>query len=161
MTIELWIVLLGWAIAGGSPGPATLAISGTAMASGRGAGLAIASGVITGSAALGIAAGLGMSAIMLAHAWVVELVRYAGAAYLLWLSVKSLRRAVVGAPVSAANPSRSKAFWKGVALHLTNPKAILSWGAIYAIALPADAGPVEVWQLFAALILTSMVVFWG
>ena len=161
MTIELWVVLLGWAIAGGSPGPATLAISGTAMASGRGAGLAIASGVITGSAALGIAAGLGMSAVMLAHAWVIEVVRYAGAAYLLWLAVKSLRRAVVGAPVSAANSSRSKVFWKGVALHLTNPKAILSWGAIYAIALPADAGPVAVWQLFMALILTSMVVFWG
>ena len=68
MTVDIWIILLGWALAGGSPGPATLAISGTSMSLGRGAGLAIASGVIAGSASWGVAAGLGMSALMLANA---------------------------------------------------------------------------------------------
>lgn len=161
MAPELWIILLGWALAGGSPGPATLAISGTAMAGGRVAGLSVASGVIAGSASWGIAAGLGMSALMLAHGWVFEVVRYLGAAYLFWLAVKSLRNAWVGRPMAQVEPRRSRLFLKGFLLHLTNPKAIFSWGAIYAIALPPDAGALAVWQLFAALLLTSMVVFWG
>lgn len=159
--MELWIVLLGWALAGGSPGPATLAISGTAMGQGRGAGLAIASGIIAGSASWGIAAALGMSALMLANVWVFEVVRYAGAAYLLWLALKSLRAAWTGRRPTLAQAPKAQLFLKGLALHLTNPKAILGWGAIYAIALPAGAGALAVWQLFAALILTSMVVFWG
>ena len=159
--MDLWIILLGWALAGGSPGPATLAISATAMGQGRAAGLAIASGVVAGSALWGIAAALGMSALMLAHVWVFEVIRYAGAAYLLWLAVKSLRAAIVGRRIAKAQIPRGKLFLKGLAIHVTNPKAILSWGAIYAIALPADAAPLAVWQLFGALILTSMVVFWG
>lgn len=161
MTPELWIVLVGWVLAGASPGPATLAISGTAMSAGRASGLAISTGVIAGSATWGIAAALGMSAIMLANAWVFEIVRYAGAAYLLWLAVKSLRKAWAGVPPVIASQRRSHLFLKGFALHLTNPKAILAWGAIYAIALPPGAGSVAVWQLFATLILTSMCLFWG
>ena len=91
---ETALILLGWAIAGGSPGPATLAISGTAMERGRLAGLTIAGGIVAGSACWGVAAGMGMSAVMLANAWIFEVVRYAGAAYLLWLAIKSLRRAL-------------------------------------------------------------------
>lgn len=161
MTASLWIILLGWALAGGSPGPATLAISGTAMAHGRAAGLAIASGVIAGSASWGIAAGLGMSALMLAHVWVFEIVRYVGAAYLLWLAYKSLRSAWLGCPAHAPQIPQARLFFKGLALHLTNPKAILSWGAIYAIALPPGADGLAVWHLFGALVATSMAVFWG
>jgi threonine/homoserine/homoserine lactone efflux protein len=159
--MALWVILLGWALAGGSPGPATLAISGTAMAQGRGAALAVASGVIAGSASWGVAAALGMSALMMAHVWVFEIVRYAGAAYLLWLALKSLRAAWTGRRPQANAAPRARLFLKGLALHLTNPKAILSWGAIYAIALPAGAGPAAVWNLFGALLVTSMLVFWG
>ncbi len=131
------------------------------MSAGRGPGLLLATGVISGSATWGVAAGLGMSAVMLSNVWVIEVVRYVGAGYLLWLAVKSARKAWVGLPVARAEVRRSRYFLKGFALHLTNPKAILGWGAIYAIALPTDAGPGAVWQLFAALILTSMAVFWG
>ncbi|MEO9898549.1 MAG: LysE family transporter [Paracoccaceae bacterium] len=161
MTAELWIVLLGWAFAGGSPGPATLAISGTSMAQGRIAGLSIASGVIAGSASWGIAAGLGMSALMMAHVWIFELIRYVGAAYLLWLAFKSLRTAWYGRVPNADRTGSGRLFAKGLLLHLTNPKAILGWGAIYAIALPVQASPAEVWTLFASLITVSMSVFWG
>ena len=159
--MALWLVLLGWALAGGSPGPATLAISGTAMGQGRGAGLAIASGVVAGSTFWGIAAGLGMSALMLAHIWVFEVVRYVGAAYLFWLAIRSLRSAWAGRISEMGAAPKAQLFLKGFAIHLTNPKAILSWGAIYAIALPVGAGPSAVWHLFGALILTSMLVFWG
>jgi len=158
---EIWLILLGWLIAGGSPGPATLAISGTAMSAGRAAGVAVASGVVAGSATWGIAAALGMSALMLANAWVFEVIRYAGAAYLLYLAFKSLRSAMRPTPLKMVAQSNERLFFKGFLIHLTNPKAILSWGAIYAIALPAGAQAAMIWQLFAMLITISILVFIG
>ncbi|MDU8910168.1 LysE family translocator [Aestuariicoccus sp. MJ-SS9] len=159
---DLPLILLGWAIAGSSPGPATLAISGTAMAEGRRAALTIAAGIICGSALWGIAAGLGMSALMLTHVWIFEAVRYAGAFYLLYLALKSFRRALLpGMPVKSAVTRSGRLFGKGLLLHVTNPKAILSWGAIYAIALPTDAAMTQVWHLFAMLSCVSACVFLG
>ena len=57
--------------------------------------------------------------------------------------------------------SVERLFVKGFLIHITNPKAILAWGAIYAIDLPAGAGAAQVWQLFGLLIVTSMFVFFG
>ncbi|MCH2248513.1 MAG: LysE family translocator [Cognatishimia sp.] len=158
---EIFLILIGWAVAGGSPGPATLAISGAAMGGGRAAGLAMAAGVVAGSASWGVAAGLGMSALMLANAWIFEIIRYLGAGYLLYLAVKSLRSALKGGGLAMQSVSVERLFVKGFLIHITNPKAILAWGAIYAIALPAGAGAAQVWQLFGLLIVTSMFVFFG
>ncbi|WP_368184757.1 LysE family translocator [Aestuariibius sp. HNIBRBA575] len=158
---DIVLILIGWAIAGGSPGPATLAISGTSMGMGRQAGLTIAGGIVAGSVTWGIAAGMGMSAIMLANAWVFEVVRYIGALYLMYLAVKSLRSAMRPTASRPVEMRRTKLFAKGMLLHLTNPKAILSWGAIYAIALPVGAGSTQVWQLFAMLSTVSCSVFFG
>ncbi|MGJ8612419.1 MAG: LysE family translocator [Octadecabacter sp.] len=155
------LIMLGWAIAGGSPGPATLTISSTSMAYGRATGLRLAAGVVLGSAIWGLAAALGFSAIMVANAWLFETIRYAGAGYLLYLAGKSLHSAWLGRCAKPPSPSRGGAFGKGLALHLTNPKAVLGWGAIYAVVLSPDAAPVSVTILFCALILTSMVVFLG
>src|SRR3546814_5718993 len=54
---------------------------------------------MTGSLTWSIAAAAGLSAIMLANAWAFEALRYAGAAYLLFLAFKSARAALTaGAP---------------------------------------------------------------
>ena len=161
LLFPLPLILLGWAAGGGSPGPATLAISGTSMAEGRTRGLQLASGVVTGSAIWGIAAALGFSALMMSNVWLFEAVRYIGAAYLLYLAVNSLRSAWIGAAVKPAKPTRIGAFGKGLTLHLTNPKAVLGWGAIYAVAMTPDAQPRSVALLFCALITTSAIVFLG
>ena len=55
------------------------------MNRGRTAGLAVAAGIFCGSATWGLAAALGLSALMAANAWVVEALRYAGAAELWFL----------------------------------------------------------------------------
>jgi len=156
-----FLILIGWVIAAGSPGPATLAISGAAMNGGRVAGLAMAAGVGVGSAVWGIAAALGMSALMLTNVWVFEVIRYVGAAYLLWLAFKSLKSAIKVSTVNAATVSIEKLFIKGFLIHITNPKAMLAWGSVYAIALPPSAGTTQIWQLFLILIITSMSIFGG
>lgn len=159
--IAIWIA---WLLAGGSPGPASMGIAGTAMTSGRHSGLAFALGVLAGSASWGIAAALGLSAIMLAHVWVFEIIRYAGAAYLAWLAIKALKSAWTGEDSAAGTPFTGSArtlFLKGAAIHITNPKAILSWGSIYAIALPVNAGPMMVFQCFGLLYAGSILIFIG
>ena len=161
MTIALPLLLLGWALAGGSPGPATLAISDAAMRHGRSAGLATGFGVWCGSAAWGVAAALGVSALMLSYAWVAEALRVIGALYLIWLGYKSLKGAIRPARRTSEAPAARRAFLRGLLIHLTNPKAILAWGAVYAVALPPDAPWAEVWGLFAALSSVSALVFMG
>lgn len=159
--IAIWIA---WLLAGGSPGPATMGIAGTAMTSGRASALAFALGILAGSASWGIAAALGLSAIMLTHVWVFEIIRYAGAAYLGWLAIKALKSAWAGGDAVAGTPFRGSArslFLKGAAIHITNPKAILSWGSIYAIALPPDAAPVLLFQCFGLLFTGSILIFVG
>lgn len=161
---ELLLLWFAWVLAGASPGPATLGIAGTSMSMGRRAGLIFALGILSGGAAWGIAAALGMSALMLANVWVFEALRYAGAAYLLYLAAKSLRSAVASkpqAPRAVTAGSAGRLFAKAALIHLTNPKAILSWGAVYAIALPPDAGPADLAFMFVFLYSGGMCVFIG
>jgi threonine/homoserine/homoserine lactone efflux protein len=161
---EFTVLLVAWAVAGGSPGPATLAIAGTAMERGRSAGLAVATGIICGSAAWGIAAALGMSALMLAHVWVVDVLRYVGAAYLLFLAVKAMRSAMSDKPLATVGAKRGSLrglFMKGFLVHITNPKAIFAWGAIFAIAVPPGSALGDIAVTFGALITVSCCVFWG
>ncbi len=139
---ELAVILVFWLIALASPGPATLAIAGTAMASGRRTAISLAAGVATGSAIWGLAAGLGLGAAMMANAWMLETLRYLGAAYLLWLALKSLRSALrpktrTAQPVNIG--SQRSAYIKGLMIHLTNPKAILFWGALFAVVISPTA----------------------
>ncbi|UWQ91001.1 LysE family translocator [Aliisedimentitalea scapharcae] len=159
--IPVWAIITGWIVAGGSPGPTNMTIVGTSMSLGRGPGLLVSSGVLVGSATWGIAAALGFSAIMMSNVWVFETVRYAGAAYLLYLAVKSLRSAWQGGSVVPVKPSGRSLFTKGILLHLTNPKPVLAWGSVYAIVLAPGAEWATVWQLFGTLICTSAFVFWG
>ena len=159
--IAIWIA---WLLAGGSPGPATMGIAGTAMTSGRQSALAFALGILAGSASWGIAAALGLSAIMLANAWVFELIRYAGATYLGWLAIKALKNAANPAAAKMGTPfsgSAASLFSKGAAIHITNPKAILSWGSIYAIVAPPDATPATLFGYFGLLYAGSILIFIG
>lgn len=166
--INLPLILLAALLATGSPGPATLNIAGTAMVSGRPYALAVAAGVSTGSLMWSTAAAFGLGAVMLANVWVFELLRYFGAAYLIFLAVKSARAAMLpgdAAPGKAMGGARfssaKRAYAAGLALHLTNPKAILFFGSLYAIGVPAQASPLTLLTIIAAVAVQSTLVFHG
>lgn len=165
ITPEFAAIWVAWLLAGGSPGPATMGIAGTAMSEGRRSGLAFALGILAGSASWGIAAALGLSAVMLANAWLFEVLRYAGAAYLGWLAIKALKRATsTNSAAAAGTPfsgSYKTLFAKGAAIHLTNPKAVLGWGSIYAIIAPAGAVPSTLFAYFGLLYAGSSLIFIG
>ena len=160
--INLPMILIAAFVASGSPGPATLAIAGTSMSSGRRTGLALAAGVTTGSLIWSVSAAFGLAAIMAAHGWVLEIVRYVGAAYLMWLAFKAARAAIAGAklttkPLPQTTPRR--AYAKGLALHLTNPKAILFFGALYAVGIPANTPPSGLATVILSVGALSCVMF--
>jgi len=133
------------------------------MAAGRRSALAFAIGILAGSAMWGIAAALGLSAIMLTHAWLFDVVRYAGAAYLGWLAFRALRSALTSdAAAKLGTPFTGSAkalFLKGAAIHVTNPKAVLGWGSIFAIVAPADATPALLFGYYGLLYAGSILVF--
>ncbi|MCC3305626.1 LysE family translocator [Sneathiella sp. HT1-7] len=162
--LHLPLILLAAFVATASPGPAILAISGLSMNSGRRYGLAMAAGVTTGSLIWSVAAAFGLGAIMLANAWAFEVVRYFGAGYLLYLAYKSGRSAMTkGGTVSSSVSAKSyrAAYGKGLALHLTNPKAILFFGSLYSIGVPQDAPISSLAIIIGAVALQSALVFHG
>ena len=163
-TINLPLILAAGIIATGSPGPATLAIAGTSMNAGRRYGLAMASGMSIASLIWSISAAFGLAAVMLANGWAFEIMRYIGAGYLIWLAYKSAKSALkpgvaVVSPVGTTSPKR--AFAKGFAIHITNPKAILFFGSLYAIAVPPGT-PVEgLLLVICAVGIQSAIIFHG
>jgi len=160
--INLPVILFAAFLAAGSPGPATLAIAGTSMSSGRRAGLALASGVTSGSVIWSVSAAFGLGAIMAANVWMFEVFRYVGATYLSWLAFRAGRSAWLGKrvaskPLPPITPRR--AYAKGLALHLTNPKAVLFFGALYAIGIPPGTPPSALVPVIVAVAAQSLVMF--
>jgi threonine efflux protein len=142
-----------------SPGPATLAITGTAMARGRAAGMAMATGVLTGSYIWACLAALGMSAVLTRFAYALVILKVAGGCYLLWLGWKNFRSALKRDEDNVTEHSSGVAtlralYLKGLGIHLTNPKAVFVWLSLVSLGLPAHATP----QTIAIFIGGAMVI---
>lgn len=153
-------VLAAAFVATASPGPATLAIAREAMAHGRRAGVMLALGVTVGSWTWSAAAAGGMSAVMLTHGWTLDAMRVIAAFYLGWLAWKSARSALGPPPAIAMGaPAARRSFMHGLMIHLTNPKAILFFGALYTVGLPPGTQPETVILVAAAVGAQSVVIF--
>lgn len=162
--VNMMLILGAALLAAASPGPATLTIAGTAMQHGRKPGLALAAGVCSGSLIWSISAAFGLSAVMLTNAWIFEVVRYFGAGYLMYLALRSALSALrPGAPELRASsvPSLGTAYIRGLALHLTNPKAVLFFGSLFAIGIPPGTEPSALLVVIAAIAVQNTVVFHG
>ncbi len=162
--VNLPLILFAAFIGAASPGPSTLTIAGMSMNAGRRYGVALSLGVLTGSWFWSVCAAFGLGAIMLANAWAFEVMRYLGAGYLLYLAYKSARSAFSAKPTAVAGittTSLSKAYSKGLALHLTNPKAILFFGSLFSIAVPPGSSLTALVVVICAVGIQSTLIFVG
>ncbi len=163
LEINLYLILVAALVTSASPGPATLAIAGTSMARGRLSGLSLASGITLGSLVWSVSAALGLGALMLANAWILEIIRYLGALYLLFIAYKSARSALSKKDIAVKSVSGEKPalFVKGFLLHIANPKAILFFGSLYSLAVPAGASFEQLFMVIIAVGIQSFVIFHG
>ena len=105
------------------PGPNLLYILTRSVDQGRRAGLVSAAGVETGTLVHVTAAAFGLSTLVAASPVAFSAVRYAGAAYLLYLGARALRRPSPGEPAAGAGaPPLARVYRDGVLVNVLNPK---------------------------------------
>jgi threonine/homoserine/homoserine lactone efflux protein len=116
-----------------TPGQDTFFILGRSLSGGRSAGIAAALGISTGTVVHTILAALGLSALLATSPYAFMAVKFAGAAYLVFIGVRALLTRTNGLPgdatVSGAK-DRSSAFRQGVLTNLLNPKVALFFLAL-------------------------------
>jgi threonine/homoserine/homoserine lactone efflux protein len=116
-----------------TPGQDTFFILGRSIASGRPAGIAAALGISAGTVLHTCAAALGLSALLAASPQAFMAVKLAGAAYLLYIGVRTLlsrTTAVAGADARSPGDGRWPAFRQGIVTNLLNPKVALFFLAL-------------------------------
>ncbi len=145
-----------------SPGPDMLLIASRTAAQGRGAGLATWAGIAAGTYAHALAAAFGLSQLFLAVPVAYDLVRYAGAAYLLYLAWHAFTAKEDGP--SHLNTERTKRsastmFKQGLLTNLLNPKMAIFVLALFPQFLDPQAGAISLQIMILATILNLIGFF--
>src|SRR5882672_6854575 len=107
-----------------TPGPGIFYVLARSLAGGRREGILSSFGTFVGGLFHVLAAALGVSAILAASAVAFHTVKYAGAAYLVWLGIRMIRTRNAEMAVSASQPSQG-AFRQGILTEVLNPKTAL------------------------------------
>ena len=107
-----------------TPGPGIFYVLARSLAGGRREGILSSFGTFVGGLIHVLAAALGVSAILAASALAFHTVKYAGAAYLVWLGIRMIRTRNAEMAVSASQPSQG-AFRQGILTEVLNPKTAL------------------------------------
>lgn len=137
------------------PGPAVLYIVTRSVAQGRKAGMASVLGIELATLCHSMAAAFGLSAILLASALAFDVVKYLGAAYLVYLGIRTiLSRAPSRASDNSPTPSLSQMFRKGFLVNLLNPKTALFFYAF----LPQFVDPARGSSILQILLLGALFV---
>jgi len=106
-----------------TPGPGIYYVLARSLAGGRREGILSAAGTFLGGLAHVVAAAFGLSAVLAASALAFETVRYAGAAYLIYLGIATIRQRNEGLETNARRSNN--AFAQGVVTEALNPKTAL------------------------------------
>jgi threonine/homoserine/homoserine lactone efflux protein len=166
-TESLLAFLLAGVVLVAVPGPSVLFIVGRALAHGRRAALTSVAGNTTGVMVIVVAVALGVGAVAAASGTVFAALRFAGAAYLVYLGVQTWRHrgdlaAALGTP--DAPPDR-RVFWQGVVVGATNPKVLVLFVALLPQFTDPDAGSPAVQMLVLGVLFCVLAALldsvWG
>ncbi|MDF3834672.1 LysE family translocator [Cupriavidus basilensis] len=114
-----------------TPGPDTAYIVGRSIAQGRAAGVVSALGVSAGCCVHSLATAFGLTALLAASASAFTIIKFAGAAYLVWLGLRLLwkRPGLAGSGAAGAGQADARGlralFMQGFLTNVLNPKVIL------------------------------------
>ena len=119
-----------------TPGQDTFFILGRSLSGGRGDGIAAAMGVSAGTVVHTLLAALGLSALLATSPYAFMVVKFAGAAYLMYIGVRALLSRANGMPGEVEGPAQSAnrrlwaSFRQGMLTNLLNPKVALFFLAL-------------------------------
>jgi threonine/homoserine/homoserine lactone efflux protein len=143
-----------------TPGPAVFYIVTRTMAQGRVAGLASVAGVALGNLTNAIGAAIGLAALFAISAVAFTVVKYAGAAYLIYLGVQALRskqRELKQVQFGAVNKVRI--FRDGFVVAVLNPKTAIFFAAFLPQFMDASTMPmvqsIALGAIFVAVAATT------
>jgi threonine/homoserine/homoserine lactone efflux protein len=143
--LDVWGFLAASVAVTVSPGPDNLFVLAQGLARGRRTALWTAWGMCSGITAHTLAAAAGLSVVLRSSPGLYDVIRYAGAGYLLYLALRAFRERTPAGAADAADPARAPAvsdgaaFRRGLMMNLLNPKVALFFLAF----LPAFAGSPE------------------
>jgi threonine/homoserine/homoserine lactone efflux protein len=130
MSLQLYLAFVAACIALALlPGPMVTLVIANGLRHGTRAALATVAGAQLGLAiVIGIVA-VGLTSLMATMGYWFDWVRFAGAAYLVWLGIKLISKPLGGLDVEAPSPPRGGFFPQGLLVTLSNPKVLVFFGA--------------------------------
>jgi threonine/homoserine/homoserine lactone efflux protein len=145
-----------------SPGPDNLFVMAQSAQNGRTAGWFVTLGLATGLVGHTVAVAFGLAAIVHASAIAFTILKFMGAAYLIYLAWQALRAAALTGQQESVQPlSRGNLYRRGIVMNLTNPKVSIFFMAF----LPQFADPrhgsmmMQFFLLGAVFITATLLVF--
>ncbi|MBN3863725.1 LysE family translocator [Pseudomonas frederiksbergensis] len=143
---ELWLFFMALAVVYLLPGPDMILLLQTGARQGKGAALATALGLGVARGCHVALAALGLATLFRTAPWTFDLVRLAGATYLLWIGIQCLRTTMLpslnGANATTDKPRWPEAIQRGLLTNLLNPKALLFCSVLMPQFINPQAGPV-------------------
>ena len=146
-----------------SPGPDTILILSRTVSNGTAAGLATLLGTQTGNVIHALLAGMGVSSLILLYPYAFDLLKYAGAAYLVYLAVMAWRSPAMLTLDDLhleMKSSFAKYFYQGLTNNLVNPKMIPFFIALFPQFVYPESGSVAVQSLMLGATLAGMALLW-
>ena len=113
------------------PGPSQALMIANSLTHGWRRSVATATGDLTANAFQMTAAGFGLAAVVTASASALEIVKWAGVAYLAWVAIKVLRAPPAEIGGAAARPSPWRLYRQGFLTSAANPKAVVFFAALF------------------------------
>jgi len=159
---EIWLFLIAAMTLTLAPGPDNIYVLTRGITQGRKAGLVAAAGFSSGLVFHTMLAVLGFAALIKASPLAYSLLRYAGAAYLVYIGVRTLRSHSAIQLQGAAEPMKlSRIYWQSVIANILNPKVTLFFIAFLPQFVNAGAGhiPAQMLLLAAIFILQALAIF--
>jgi threonine/homoserine/homoserine lactone efflux protein len=138
------------------PGPAVIYVVTRSLDQGRTAGVVSMLGIETGTFTYSLAAAAGLSGLIAASETGFTVVRYAGAAYLVYLGAQRLLGREE--PQGTSSIARSRLFLRGVLVQLLNPKIAIFFLAFLPQFVDSSRGPIAVQILVLGTIFTALAV---
>jgi threonine/homoserine/homoserine lactone efflux protein len=137
------------------PGPAVLYIVTRSIEQGRVAGVVSVTGIATGNLVHVVAATLGLSALLMSSAAAFTVVKYAGAAYLIYLGIREIlkRDSEDRQAEEAQHRGLSHLYGQGVLVATLNPKTALFFLAFLPQFVDPSRGPVTAQIAFLGALL--------